>query len=121
MKTLILLLTLSFLMNCYSYQTVNTENMNSGYDPGKTYELRLQDNTKILAKNLVRDGETYHFSMSSGKERTLSADTVKLIRERTYQRGKTIGLTLGIIGGVAAVVLIGGAIAFSNWDIDWGE
>lgn len=121
MKTLILLLTLSFLMNCYTYQTVNIENMNTGYDPGKTYELELKDNTKIMAKNLGKDGETYHFSTTSGKERILSADTVKLIRERTYQRGKTIGLTLGIIGGVAAVVLIGGAIALSTWDLNWGE
>lgn len=121
MKTLILFLTLSFLMNCYTYQTVNTEYMNSGYDQGKTYELQLNDNTKVIAKNLVRDGETYHFSVNNGTQRTLSADTVKMVRERTYHGGKTVGLTLGIIGGVAAVVLIAGAIALSNWDMNWTE
>lgn len=108
-------------MNCYTYQTVNTESMTSGYDQGKTYELQLNDNTTVIAKNLVRDGETYHFSANNGTQRTLSADTVKMVRERTYHRGKTVGLTLGIIGGVAAVVVIAGAIALSNWDMNWTE
>jgi len=121
MKTILLLLTLSFLLNCYTYQSAVTESGNSGYDPAKTYELQLNDRTKTIAKNLVKSEETYTFTGSDGKEATVNINSVKMIRERTFSKGKTLGLTLGIVGAAATVVVVSAAIALSAWDVDWGE
>lgn len=119
MKTLILFLTLSFLMNCYTYRSAVTDHTGSVYDASETYELQLNDDSKIIAENLVKENDTFTFTASNGKQKAVKADTIKMIRERKFSSGKTIGLTLGIIGAAAAVVVIAGAISLSNWDMNW--
>ena len=115
MKTLILLLTLSFLMNCYTYQNAVTESNNSVFDQTKTYELQFNDHTKTLAKHLVENGENYTFTGIDGTGKTIRTDSVKMIRERKFSNGKTIGLTLGIIGVAALAVTAITVTALSDW------
>ena len=108
MKTLLLLLTLSFLLNCHTYQNV-TESTGNVYDADAMYELLLNDNTEITAKNLVKENDTYTFTGNEGTQKNIRTDDVKMIREKKFSTGKTIGLTLGIIAGAGALLLVAAA------------
>ncbi|MGZ5210647.1 MAG: hypothetical protein ACXWB6_00055 [Kaistella sp.] len=105
MKTLLLLLTLSFLLNCYTYQSTVRDGTGTVYDSSATYQLLLNDNTEIIAKNLVEENDTYTYTGSDGTQKNIRTAAVKMIREKKFSTGKTIGLSLGIIAGSGALLL----------------
>lgn len=111
MKTLILILTFSFLMNCYTYKTVATEKNIPVIEASKTYEILLHNKTSFITRNLKIADENYVFTSYSGKKEIIPILALKTVRERTFSSSKTILFTLGIAGTVYLIYTITGLMS----------
>ena len=108
MKTLALILSFLFLVNCYSYKAVSEST--AVPESGKTYEITLKNNEKLLVTNLTKDSNEYTYTDKNGKTGMLAGDSVLFLRERKFSYGKTIVLVAGALG-IVTVVAVGAAIA----------
>ena len=111
MKTLAFILSLFFLVNCFSYKTVGTSNTLSP-EPSKTYSIQLKSGESIIAKNVRNDGDNYRYVAKNDQEKIISKDDVNSFSEKEFSSRKTIGTVLGIAAIAGGLLFLASTLMF---------
>lgn len=113
MKILISILSLLFLMNCYTYKNIDYTNKET-ITPTKNYVLKLKNNKTIIAKELKIENENYIYKNSENIENHVPIEMVLKIEEREFSNEKTAVLA---VGTVAAIVIVTSVVLSALRDI----
>lgn len=113
MKILISILSLLFLMNCYTYKNIDYTNKET-IIPTKNYVLKLKNNKTIIAKELKIENENYIYKNSENIENHVPIEMVLKIEEREFSNEKTAVLA---VGTVAAIVIVTSVVLSALRDI----
>ena len=105
MKKIIYLFALSILFqSCFSYKTVEYDNINS--EKKQTFRIEKDDRTKIKGKLVSKDDKKIIIK-KSGKTQTVLQENIKEIRVKKFSIIRT---AVGAAGTYAAALVIGAVV-----------
>jgi hypothetical protein len=119
MKTKIWLLSLSLVFSgCYSYKRLDRQN--ESLFLGDKYQLTTASDHKWQGKVIQVTDSIVTLQTNSGQRIDFPLNQLNEIQQREVSVGKTIGLTLSLVGlslGIAAISIRESTPSWNNYDI----